>query len=79
MDSERNRWWIVDEIARWWRQASLEQRGVLMQRAVDGTKEASLSEVQQGALLAEFDEEQNAKIAALFIEARTARQRIGRG
>lgn len=76
MDSKQ-RWWIVDEIARWWRQASLEERGLLMQRAVDGTPEVSLEEVQQGAFIAEFDEEQNAKIAGVFIEARTARQRIG--
>lgn len=84
MDSER--WWIVDEIARWWRSATQEARGVLMQRAIDGCKEATLAEVQKGAALAELDvtsKELRESLASeaktrQFIEQRAAEERFCR-
>jgi len=59
------RWWIVDEITRWWRTASLEARYVLMQRALEGTPEATIEEVRQGACLAEIDCDEGALREAL--------------
>lgn len=60
------RWWIVDEIARWWTQASQGERWLLMQRAIEGAKEASLAEVQQGALRAEIEDEQADLCASIY-------------
>jgi hypothetical protein len=80
MDGQR--WWIVDEIARWWRTASEEARGVLMQRAIEGTKEATLEEVQRGACIAELGECREALAeearSLQFIEAWSSRERFRR-
>lgn len=78
MDGER--WWVVDEIARWWRTASQEARYMLMQRAAEGTKECSLKEVQIAAAKAEIDcgEHDASEEAARVVEAWSTCQRVRR-
>lgn len=57
MDSERNgiRRWIVDEAARWWRDATLEARYVLLQRVLDGAPEITEEELKLAIVAAEID------------------------
>lgn len=66
MDGKR--WWIVDEIARWWRTASDESRAVLVQRVLDGAPEATYEEVIEGAIRAEADTGEADEQARAFAE-----------
>lgn len=64
------RWWIIDEVARWWRTAPEEARWLLMRQGLDGDPRATLAEIQKGALVAELDEDPQAHdLCASIIEA----------